>query len=293
MKIALRKAVATDKDRIADISSQIWEGDDYVAGVFDDWLADSHGEVVVATLDDVLIGFARRTYLLPGYAWFEGIRTDPAYHNTGAAKAITRHFLDAVREENAERIGLSTYIDNEASLHIIAANGFTRAASYVYLEAGPDAPVRRTGYPSKRVVEVSSEEAISFIRNSDFLKVAQGHFPHGWKFYPFTRDPGAVLSKMEALIGIREAGHLSGLLCAGQPLRHEGEYTIDFIDGTPEAIEELLVHALHLARDQRVVELMAPKWKTKEAPALPILRKLGFESWNDFEADVFVYERDP
>ena len=292
MKIALRKAVAPDKERIAAISSRIWEGDDYVASVFDNWLADPHGEVVVAMLAGVLIGFARRTYLLPGYAWFEGIRTDPAYSNTGAAKAITRHFLDAVREENAERIGLSTYIDNEASLHIIAANGFTRAASYVYLEAGPDAPVRRMGHPSKRVVEVPSEEAITFIHNSDFLKVAQGHFPHGWKFYPFARDPGAVLSKMEDLIGIRESGRLLGLLCAGQSLRHEGEYTIDFIDGAPGAIEELLVHALYIARDQRVVELMAPKWE-EEAPALPVLRKLGFESWNDFEADVFVYERDP
>ena len=293
MKIALRKAVATDKERVADISSQIWEGDDYVAGVFDDWLADPHGEVTVATLDGVLIGFARRTYLLPGYAWFEGIRTDPAYRNAGAAKAITRHFLNAVREENAEWIGLSTYIDNEASLQIIAANGFTRAASYVYLEAGPNAPVRRIGHPFKRVVEVSSEEAIPFIHHSNFLKVAQGHFPHGWKFYPVARDASTVVAKMQNLIGIRESGCLIGLLCAGQPLRHEGEYTIDFIDGAPKAIEELLIHTLDLARDQRVVELMAPKWGTEEAPALPILRKLGFESWNDFEADVFVYERDP
>ena len=85
MKIALRKAVATDKERIADISSQIWESDDYVTSVFDDWLADKSGEVIVALLDGKLIGFARRTYLLPGYAWFEGIRTDPAYSNTGAA----------------------------------------------------------------------------------------------------------------------------------------------------------------------------------------------------------------
>jgi hypothetical protein len=198
-----------------------------------------------------------------------------------------------VREENADRIGLSTYIDNKASLHIIAANGFTRAASYVYLEAGLDAPVRLVGHPSNRVTKVSTEEAITFIHNSDFLKVAQGHFPHGWKFYPFARDPGAVLSKMEARIGIRESGRLIALLCVGRTLRHEGEYTIDFIDGAPEAIEELLVHALHLARDQRVVELMTPKWGTKEAPALPILCKLGFESWNGFEADAFVYERDP
>jgi RimJ/RimL family protein N-acetyltransferase len=291
LDITLRKAVATDKERIAEISSQIWEGDDYVANVFDDWFADPHGEVIVATLDDILIGFARRTYLLPGYAWFEGIRTDPAYRNRGAAKAITRHFLDTVKKENAERIGLSTYIDNEASLHIIAANGFTRVASYVYLEADPDAPVRRVGRPSNRIVEVAPREAIPFINGSDFLQVAHGHFPHGWKFYPFKRDPGAVLAKMRHSFGIRESGRLLGLLCVGRSLRHEGEYTIDFIDGEPEAIEELLVHALHLARDYRVVELMAPKSEGKESPALPILHKLGFESWNDFQADVFVYER--
>ncbi|MEA3238193.1 MAG: GNAT family N-acetyltransferase, partial [Candidatus Bipolaricaulota bacterium] len=91
--ITLRKAVASDKPRITEISSQIWDGDDYVPEVLDDWLADSRGEVIVAIVDEKLISFARRSYLLPGYACLEGARTDPAYRNTGVFQEISRYFL--------------------------------------------------------------------------------------------------------------------------------------------------------------------------------------------------------
>ena len=84
----LRRATADDKPRILEISSQIWEGEDYVPGVIDRWLTDEAGEVVVALADGVLTGFARHSLLLPGFAWFEGIRTDPARQNRGRARPI-------------------------------------------------------------------------------------------------------------------------------------------------------------------------------------------------------------
>ena len=48
--ITLRKAIASDKPRITEISSQIWDGEDYVPDVLDDWLANLNGEVIVAML---------------------------------------------------------------------------------------------------------------------------------------------------------------------------------------------------------------------------------------------------
>jgi len=289
--ITLRKAVASDKPRITEISSQIWDGEDYVPDVLDDWLANPSGEVIVAIADEKLISFARHSYLLPGYAWFEGARTDPAYRNTGAAQEITNYFLESVQHEGGDMIGLSTYIDNEVSLHIIEKNGFRKAASYVYIEAGRNAPVRQEGHPSSRVFAVAPEKGIPFIRDSQFLQVAHGHYPHGWKFYPFERDPKRVLSKMRLVLGIREGGQFIGLLCVGKSLRHEGEFTIDFIDGRTDATTELLRHALHLAAEHRVVEMMVPKNEAAQAPVLRILQQMGFAAWNDFEPDVFVYER--
>ena len=291
--ITLRKAVPSDKPRIIEISSQIWDGEDYVPDVLDDWLADPSGEVIIAIVDGKLISFARRSYLLPRYAWFEGARTDPAYRNSGVFQEISRYFLEAVQREGADTIGLSTYIDNDASLHIIEKNGFQKVASYVYLEAGRDAPVRREGQSSSRVSEVTPEDAIPFIHNSQFLHAAHGHFPHGWKFYPFERDPKRVLSKMEHMLGIKEEGELTGLLCLAGSLHRDGECTIAFIDGQPDAVEELLRHGIHLAAEHRAIEMMIPKDKAAQAPVLPILKHMGFEAWNDFAPDVFVYERKP
>ena len=291
--ITLRKALASDKPRITEISAQIWDGEDYVPDELDDWLDDPNGEVIVAIADGNLIAFARQSYLLPGYAWFEGIRTDPAYRNTGAAKEITRYFLDAVRRERADRIGLSTYIDNEASIHIIEKTGFRKVASYVYIEATHDAAVRQEGRSGNRVQQVPLEEAIEFILNSKFFHASHGHFPNGWKFYPFKHDPGLVLSKMQTVLGIKEEGRLIGLLCVGGSFRSDGECTINFIDGRLDAIEELLRHVLHLAVHAHNVAIMLPMSEDARPPALPIIRQMGFAAWKEFAPDVFVYEREP
>jgi len=290
--MTLRKATAADKPRITEISSQIWDGEDYVPEVLDNWLADPSGEVIVAIVDGKLISFARRSYLLPGYAWFEGARTDPAYRNTGVAQEISRYFLEAVQRERADKIGLSTYIDNEASIHIIEKNGFRKVASYVHVEADGDAQVRREGASSDRVLEVTPEDAISFIRNSKFLRAAHGHFPNGWKFYPFERDPEQILSKMEHMLGIKEEGKLTGLLCLAGSLRRDEECTIAFIDGQSDAVEDLLRHTLHLASAAHHVTIMVPRSNEATPEALPILQQIGFTAWNEFDPDVFVYERE-
>ncbi len=154
MGIELRRARSDDKPRILEISSQIWEGNDYVPFIVDDWLSDAGGEFVVALVDGLLVGFAHRTYLAPGYAWLEGIRTDPAHRGTGAAKEITRHFLEGVREERADRVGLSTHIENEASIHIIRSSGFEEVARFTNLGGEKTTSAWSAARPSDRVCEV-------------------------------------------------------------------------------------------------------------------------------------------
>ncbi len=291
--IHLRKAIDDDKSRIAEISSQIWEGGDYVPEVLDAWLADENGEVIVAIDDGVLISFARRTYLLPGYAWFQGARTDPLYRNRGASQKISRYFLEAVRSEGADLIGLSTYVENHSSIHIIEKSGFEKVASFVHLEAEHHCPVRRQACPCHRVVEVSSKDAIAFIQISQALSVAHGRFFHGWESYPFERDPKRVISNMERLLGIEEAGQLIGLLCIGRSRDPANGFFIDFADGRADALEDLLRHSLYLGRRGGAIEIMMPKDGAMEAPALDILRRIGFQADHGFDPDVFVYERKP
>jgi len=66
---------------------------------------------------------------------------------------------------------------------------------------------------------------------------------------------------------------------------------VDFLDGQEEDCDTLLRHALHLARDRRVLQAPVAKWGDQVAPALPLFRGLGFQAWNGFDEDIFVYER--
>jgi len=289
MNVRLRPIQESDRPQIEAISAQIWDGEDYVPEALARWLADADGEIVGAELDGRLVAFARRTWLCPGHAWFEGIRTDPAYQGRGIARAITAHLIDSARDAGAQRIHLSTYYENESSIHIIETSGFSRVASFAFLEHDicEDATSIEDD-PS--AMDISLDEATAFVGASDFLRIAGWRFPRGWRFFPFDVDPCEATARLATCIGIRRDGQLVALACVRQPALETGPVTLNFADGTPEALPALLAE-VHRRYAGRNLMTMVPKSETEAAPVLDLLKTLGYTSWDDYRAGVFVYEK--
>lgn len=294
--LAFRPAETVDRPRILEIAAQVWEGDDYIPDVIDAWLAPGTAQLVVALLDERVVALARYDRTFPGYAWFEGLRTDPAYQQRGLAKALTAHLIEQMHAAGVERIGLSTYLDNDASQRISAGFGFDRVATFVYATTdgadavSPDPPP--PGAAARGVERVPVAEAAAFIATSAALRLGQGFLPHSWRFYPFARGPQLALGAMQHVLGIRAGGALVALLCIGDHTPHgPGVFSIDFLDGERDAVESLAHHALYLARGATYVEAMLPWAAAETPPAFPALRAAGLKLWNDGQGDVFVYER--
>lgn len=285
--IQLRSIVEADRSRIMEISSQIWDGGDWVPEEIDAWLQDKSGEAVAAVLDGRIIGFARRTWLCPGHAWFEGLRTDPAYAGRGAAREMTRHLIDSARHAGAKKIHLSTHIGNKASIHIIESYGFTRIAGFVLLERTIED--RIPSQSSAAIESVSEEAAVRFVDRSIFLELAQRRFPRGWRFFPFDVDPPTAIARLETRIGIRHNGKLMALACVRQSVDSTGSVTLNFCDGAPEVMSQLL-EEIHRLYSGRTIETMIPKTEHAEAAVMAILQELGYQSWDNSDANVFVYE---
>lgn len=287
--LVIRPLLPEDRPRVLDICSQIWDGEDYVPEIVDQWIEDREGEAVGAVLDGRLIAFAHRTWLHQGIAWFEGIRTDPAHRGRGAGKAITEHFIEGARRDGAQRICLSTYIDNEASIHIIERYGFRRVASFALLEKDIEASLEAAaGDP--RIEPVSASEALAFIDRSDFLRLAQRRFPRGWRFFPFDVDPQAETARLRTRWGLRVDGQLQALVCIRQPVDGKGPFTLGFLDGDRDGVRVLL-REVHRRYAGRHALAMVPKTETDEPVLLDVLRESGYATWDDFAAAVFVYER--
>ncbi len=270
------------------ISAQIWDGYDYVPHVLDEWLAGAQGELLVAEIDGHVAAFSYLTWLAVGHAWLQGIRADTAMRGRGAAKALTERSIARAWAAGARRIGLSTYIDNQASMHIAESFGFRRVASFVYLEGEPAGLDERE---DADVEPLSAEAAADIVGRSDFLAAAGGRFPWEWRFLEFAWSPETALAWAPYRIGLRRHGRVVAALCASPGAGASDAAFLSFLDGTPEDLATLFRHA-HAALGSAKWEAMIPKAGDRGAAALLALREVGLRSWSEYNEDVFAYELD-
>jgi ribosomal protein S18 acetylase RimI-like enzyme len=288
MSVEVRLLTVKDRQRVLEVSSQIWDGDDWVPEALDSWFDSDEGEAVAAVFDGRLIGFARRTWLLPEHAWFEALRADPAAQGRGAGRAITEYLIDSARRDGAKAIHLSTYVENKASIHIIESYGFRRVASFAYVEK--NIPENTSDAPcDPEIVDVSEGDLIEFVDRSTFLALAQRRFPRGWKFVPFDLDPREATARLGTRIGIRRNGELVALLCLRQPPGGTSPTVVNFADGSPDDLRRLVAEA-HRRYAGRRITVMVPVDGDREASLLPILREYEYTSWSNDSAAVFVYQ---
>ncbi|MHB8106381.1 MAG: GNAT family N-acetyltransferase [Candidatus Cryosericum sp.] len=292
MGVTIRTARLADRSRILAISSEIWEGDDYVPRVIDEWLRMRGSEVAVADLNGSVIAFGRTVDLAPGYVWLEGIRTDTASQGHGAGKALTEYFIEKATREGARCIGLSTYVDNLASIHIVEQHGFVRQASFILAEAKLDGPARATAALSPLVLDVPFDEARAWILDSASLPVSCGFISQGWKFWPASRPGVVAWPVFDKAIGLRgPKGSLRSLLVICQPDHGPTEISIDFAEGSPNHLDTLVRHALALYPGAKCIQTMIPASKGTHTALLETVTALDFDVWRHGEPDVFVFER--
>lgn len=129
----LRLGTLEDYDDICEISSKIWEGDDYIPFVYKKWMeSPDEGECIVAEIDNKVVGITKTTFL-GDVAWFEGIRVHYDYRGRKIGKALADEQFKRAFEGGYSRIELSSYIDNTESLAMIESKGFKRIGEWIHM----------------------------------------------------------------------------------------------------------------------------------------------------------------
>lgn len=121
-----RAATAEDKGQVLSFTTNIWEHGDYIAYVYDDWLADKSGRFLVAveTVTGRIAAIDKLSFIRPGEAWFEGLRVNPEFRGRGLASRTQRHMLKEARGLGAHTIRLLTRADNHAVHTMAYRDGF-------------------------------------------------------------------------------------------------------------------------------------------------------------------------
>jgi ribosomal protein S18 acetylase RimI-like enzyme len=129
--LEVRPARPEDRDTVLAFCAHTWSDGDYIEYVWDDWLKEDHGVLLVGLLDGQPVGISHVAMISDDEAWLEGIRVDPAHQREGFGRVLTSRSLVAAREHGAAVARLITSAENEASQGMFARFGFVRVAEMV------------------------------------------------------------------------------------------------------------------------------------------------------------------
>jgi GNAT superfamily N-acetyltransferase len=120
--LILRPVRPADRDRVIEMTSDIWDGHDYIAGVFDDWVADASAAFQAVEVDGEVVGLQRLRPYAPGLMWYEGLRVATSHQRQGIARTMLESAIAEAREQGFAEIRLATY--NEVASHLFTSAGF-------------------------------------------------------------------------------------------------------------------------------------------------------------------------
>ncbi len=289
-QIEIRPARAEDRDAVLAFCQNTWEWGDYIERVWDDWLHNPDGSLIVAIADGKPVGIDHLQMLSTTDAWLEGIRVDPAYRRQGIAKALSDAILLEAMKRGATQARLVTESTNIASITMVERNFWRRVAEFTMYNAEPLAELSRRDIGSdlsQLAAQADLEDIILYLNTSNIFPLGGGLYYEGFTAYTISSDLIAAKIESKELYILRRWDRLDGLAFAEPRREWQGSRLyIGYIDGTTESIS-LLAYALRKqAADMHLDRVIA------HIPNLMMVQDalLGAEyEWNG--STFYTYER--
>jgi len=284
----IRPARAADREAVLAFCARTFEWGDYVPLVWDEWLADEQGPLLVATFNDELVGVAKVSLLTPTEAWLQGLRVHEQYRRRGLAWQFLLHCLDAARQRGAQVARLATGSKNVAVHKTAARAGMRRVASVIPLEA--QALASSEGFASLTRLGSDDWPQVSVrILNSAALVEMGGLYGAGWVWHRLTPDKLRThLEHGQVLVLRQSSGEIVATAILSDVDQKWKALEVAYADGSEHHVQ-MLAHALQ----QCAASLQLQKVEVM-IPAASSLRQAfvqaGYTPEMEADAEIWVYE---
>lgn len=134
--LCIRTAQPSDKDAVLAFCRNTWDDqDDYIDSVWDRWIADNAGVMLVATLNDIPVAMGRGLMMSDREAWLEGIRVDRRYRRHGIFRQLEAKLYAHLQERGARICRTCIASNNEVMTAIARRSNYRLVTPYTLYTA--------------------------------------------------------------------------------------------------------------------------------------------------------------
>jgi GNAT superfamily N-acetyltransferase len=265
----LRPVRPADRERVQEISAGVWNGNDYLPAVFDEWTTDPGASFQAAEeLDGTVIAVHRLRPIAPRLMFYEGLRVAEDRRRQGIGRAMVRQAMEEARSLGFEE--MRCYTGNEDAGRLFLSEGFrllTECATWTALRVeGGDPP--RLGSPAEA-------GSLAERLRSDPALAAYGGVNVDW-YGVLDVDAGLLERQAEqGLVRVGAGGRAVALIRAGGRRR----LVVTFLGGSGAAAQDLLT-ALRFEADSAGFDSVAVLVPS-DHPALSDLADVGYHLADD------------
>ncbi len=285
MKVYFRELTVADIPAINDISKDIWEGDDYVPHVIDEWLQDKNSMNYGTFKDEnktELIGFGRVKLYNNEVAWLEGGRIKVSYQGQGIGKKQLGYAVEYAAKSGVKVAQYDTGSDNFASISLAKFYGFTQKKCMDLVMAKSD-EIKLSEKIEVNIDEFTAKEAIKKYKEFD---IGPGEeICIGWSFIPLrylTNKHGSWIYNKQAILQKIEFGK-----------SHEHELPSEeeiwmIVYGNPKEACDLIQYSIQKELESKKSIEFEIFCKCNVAN---LIKEMGFHYYEDKRFGVLLFEK--
>jgi GNAT superfamily N-acetyltransferase len=136
-RVVIRPSLPADTPDVLEFCKYIWEGQDYIPYVWDEWFNDPKGILFTAEYAGKAVGVVRVVKTAPSQWWFEGFRVDPAYQGQHIGTQLHEYIVDWWLAHGDGVVRLWTNTKRVKVQHLCERLGFTHTQSRGMYAASP------------------------------------------------------------------------------------------------------------------------------------------------------------
>ena len=183
-QVVCRPALPLDTHDMLEMTSQIWEGDDYLPEVWQDWLFDPQGLLAVAEFRGKIIGIGKLTMLSKQDWWLEGLRVHPKFEGQRIASRIQTYLLEIWEKIGSGMLRFATVSSREPVKHLAHVNGFHMVGEYSTFKAPSRCDISKNEDPFSQIEQHENGAVVDWLTAPPGEKLVFGLMNLGWQFAP-------------------------------------------------------------------------------------------------------------
>ncbi len=288
-ELKIREVRRSDEEEIVEMTSEIWDGQDYVPDHFDRWIED--GGFICGTVDGEIVALAKHTWHTDDILWLEGLRVHPDHQEEGYGRAMIEGQLEFMEDLDYSVARFLTSGDKTPVKKVVEDLGFEVKKIYDYLglnEEDLEAMKSPSNEKMKRVKRESDEKEVTdFVLSSQELEENEGLYLEHWTAYPM--DEQLIEDRVENghcySVRDKETGEIKALMFL-QLHEDYDSLSATFACGSHEGMKALFDFGIKYCLEK---EYDGFRLKTASESVINAAEDVGF-SYSDHHPYTVVYE---